>query len=323
VDAAGNVNVSWTDWSLGNPQTFFTQWTNRGATFSATQNLSNDAGFASGVQMAADSKGNLDVVWADDAPGWSQIFFSQLPGAKKANQRPVAVAGPDQTVDCTGQGCGSVILDGSQSSDSDGDTLKFMWQDELNNPVGSSAVATVTVPLGTHTFTLTVTDSAGLSATAVTHVTVRDTKPPTLQVSLSPNVIRPREHRLVQVNATISVSDVCDANPMVKLISITSNDPADRGRHSVSDVQAVGGGPIPLGTDVRSFLLRAEHSEGGKDLVYTITYSATDASGNTTTATAQVAVVRHSSGGSHNGSRDEDDDKRDKRDNKEHNPSRD
>jgi hypothetical protein len=95
----------------------------------------------------------------------------------------------------------------------------------------------------------------------------------------------------------------------VKLVTITSNDPADRGHRKVNDVQAVGGGAVAFGTDVRSFLLRAENTEHGKDLVYTITYSATNAWGNTTTATAQVVVARHSSSGPHNGSQDDDDDK--------------
>jgi hypothetical protein len=259
--------------------------------------------------MAADSKGNLDVVWSDtdDALGVNQIFFRRsFSNPKKANQPPVANAGPDQTVECTGHGCALVTLDGSKSSGPDGDTLSFVWQDESNKQVGTSAVTQLAVPMGAHTFTLTVTYAGGVPSTAVTHVTVRDTTPPTLQVSLSPNVIRSREQKLVRVNATVKVSDVCDPNPTVKLLSITSNDPAERGRHRVSDVQAVGGGPLHFGTDVRSFLLRAEHSERGKDIVYTITYSATDASGNTTTATAQVRVGRYSSGPSHNGAWDED-----------------
>jgi hypothetical protein len=311
VDAAGNINVSWTDTNLGNPQIFFKQSIDGGVMFSTTQNLSNDAGlgFASEVQMAADSKGNLDVVWSDtdDALGVNQIFFRRsFSNPKKANQPPVANAGPDQTVECTGHGCALVTLDGSKSSGPDGDTLSFVWQDESNKQVGTSAVTQLAVPMGAHTFTLTVTYAGGVPSTAVTHVTVRDTTPPTLQVSLSPNVIRSREQKLVRVNATVKVSDVCDPNPTVKLLSITSNDPAERGRHRVSDVQAVGGGPLHFGTDVRSFLLRAEHSERGKDIVYTITYSATDASGNTTTATAQVRVGRYSSGPSHNGAWDED-----------------
>jgi hypothetical protein len=163
--------------------------------------------------------------------------------------------------------------------------------------------------MGTHMFTLTVTDSASLSATAVTHVTVRDMQPPSLQVSLSPSVMRSRDNRLVRVNATVKVSDTCDPNPAVKLVSITSTDPADRGRSKVNDVQAVGGGAVAFGTDVRAFLLRAEDTAHGKDLVYTITYSATNAWGNTSTATAQVVVARHSSGGPHSGPRDDEEDK--------------
>jgi len=88
----------------------------------------------------------------------------------------------------------------------------------------------------------------------------------------------------VQITAQIQASDVCDANPAIQLVSITSNG-SDSG-----DIQAVGGGPIAFGTDVRSFLLRAVRSGEGKDRVYTVTYNAKDASGNTTVASAQVRV---------------------------------
>src|SRR6202035_3024155 len=56
------------------------------------------------------------------------------------------------------------------------------------------------------------------------------------------------------------------------------------------DVQAVGGGPVAFGTDVRSFLLRAALAHGGVDGVYTVTYAVKDASGNTTSVAAQVEV---------------------------------
>jgi endo-1,4-beta-xylanase len=134
---------------------------------------------------------------------------------------------------------------------------------------------------------LTVTDTGGLTSTATTHVTVRDTTPPLLQVSVSPSYLTPPNHKLVQVTANVQASDVCDANPAVQLVSITSN--ASRNSDG-SDVQAVGGGPVAFGTDVRSFLLRAELVHGNEDRIYTITYQATDASGNTTVATAQVGV---------------------------------
>jgi len=324
VDAAGNVNVGWTDTDTaqGNTQIFFTQSTDHGAVFPAKQNLSNDDGFAADVQMAADSKGNLEVTWSDDASGVSQIYFSRYSNPLKVNHPPVANAGLDQTLQCAGSAGTPVILDASASSDPDGDTLAFLWKDEANNVVGNSAVVPWTVSMGTHTFTVTVTDTGGLSSTAVTHVIVKDTNPPTLRVSLSPNVLRPREHRLVLVAATIDASDLCDPKPTVKLVSIFSNDPDDRGhRGRRSDVQAIGGGPVPFGTDVRSFLLRPEESERGRHLVYTITYSATDASGNTTSATAQVRVAHHTSDdrrddsdheSRHNGDRDDDDHSKDR-----------
>jgi endo-1,4-beta-xylanase len=45
-----------------------------------------------------------------------------------------------------------------------------------------------------------------------------------------------------------------------------------------------------FGTDDREFLLRAERSGLGNGRVYTITYQAKDASGNTTVASTQVVV---------------------------------
>jgi hypothetical protein len=176
-------------------------------------------------------------------------------------------------------------LNGSASTDPDGTALSYAWTDEAGNVMGTSAIAQLSVTMGTHTFTLTVTNSAGLTSTATTHVTVRDTMAPTLSVTLSPNDLWPPNHKLVQINATVVATDTCDANPSVQLVSITSNDPLDG-----DDVQAVGGGQVPFGTDVRSFMLSAQRSSSQTDRVYTVTYAAKDASGHTTTATAQVQV---------------------------------
>lgn len=293
VDATGNVNVNWEDTAPGNYQIFYSQSTDHGVTFSAPLNLANDTGLAMDPQSAADSKGNLAVVWTDNTPGVNQIFFSRLANQQKQNQPPVANAGPDQLLECAGPSGALVTLDGSASSDPDGDALTFVWKDDNNNIVGTTARVQLTVALGAHTFTLTVTDTAGLSDTAMTHVTVQDLNPPTLQVSLSPNVLKEKYGKLVKVTATINVSDACDPNPKVALVSITSSDPPDSGHHDRLDVEAVGGGPVAFGTDVKSFLLRAERPEHGKDLVYTVTYSATDAAGNTATSSAQVRVARH------------------------------
>lgn len=292
LDAGGNIDVAWEDSTPGNQEIFFSRSTNSGASFSAPLNLSNDPGLSLAPDMAADNSGNLNVTWQDGlTTGVSQILFSRLAGTV-ANQAPVANAGPDQTVDCAGPNGASVTLDGSKSNDPDGDALSFVWKDQAGNMVGTTAVVQTTVSLGAHVFTLTVTDSAGLSSTATTHVTVGDTIPPALQIMLSPNVLWPPNHRLIPITATVEASDTCDANPSVTLDSITSNEP-DNGLgdgDQPDDIQAIGGGPVPFGTDVRTFLLRAERSGMGNGRVYTVTYTAKDAAGNTASASAQVIV---------------------------------
>ena len=127
---------------------------------------------------------------------------------------------------------------------------------------------------------------------ATTRVTVRDTTAPSLTVTLSPNALWPPNHRLVQVTATVVASASCDPHPAVVLLSITSNEPDDGlgDGDQPNDIQAVGGGPIPFGTDVQSFLLRAERSGMGTGRIYTVTYMARDASGNQSSASAQVSV---------------------------------
>jgi len=292
IDAGANINVAWEDDTPGNEDIFFSRSTDSGATFSASLNLSNDARLSLAPDVVADKNGNINVTWQDATPGISQIFFSRLSGGTVANQQPVANAGADQTLECSGPNGSSVTLDGSKSSDPDGDVLSFVWKDEAGNTVGMTAIVQATVSLGTHTFTLTVTDPAGLSSTATTKVTVGDTSPPTLQVMLSPNLLWPPNHKLIPITATVGASDTCDASPTVTLVSITSNEP-DNGLgdgDQPNDIQAIGGGPIPFGTDVRWFLLRAERSGMGSGRVYTVTYATKNASGNTVSASAKVTV---------------------------------
>lgn len=108
-----------------------------------------------------------------------------------------------------------------------------------------------------------------------------DTTPPTLSVSLNPATIWPPNDKLVPVTATITVKDDYDPEPEIKLESITANETlAD------SDIQ-----DAQIGTDDRNFSLIAKRA--GNNLtgrIYTVTYSATDASGNKATASATVTV---------------------------------
>lgn len=203
------------------------------------------------------------------------------------NRSPIAKAGPDQTVECSSPNGTLVTLDGSGSSDPDGDVLSFEWRDTANNLIGMTPAVGLTLPLGTHTFTLTVDDGQGGTASDSVVITVHDTIAPTLNFTLTPNVLFPPNHKLVQIDGAIQVSDICDPSPTIVLVSISSNEP-DNGLgdgDTASDIQG-----DSMGTDDRSFLLRAERGGTGTGRIYTVRYRAMDASGNMTFATAEVTV---------------------------------
>ena len=111
--------------------------------------------------------------------------------------------------------------------------------------------------------------------------------PPSLQVSLSPAMLSRPNHRLVPITATIRVRDDSDPAPVVTLVSIESNQP-DNGLgdgDTSGDIQ-----DAAIGTDDRSFLLRAERAGGRSDRIYTVTYRARNSAGVEATATAEVRV---------------------------------
>ena len=97
----------------------------------------------------------------------------------------------------------------------------------------------------------------------------------------------PNNHKLVLVTATITTSDTCDASPDVRLVSITSTEP-DNGTGDGDQPNDIQG--AAFNTDDRQFLLRNERSGKGRGRIYTITYSATDDSGNATVRQATVTV---------------------------------
>lgn len=98
--------------------------------------------------------------------------------ATEDNGGPVANAGPDQTV----QPGDSVTLDGSDSSDPDGDPLQFAWT-LVTRPSGSAATLTSTTSAtprfvadeaGTYELSLTVSDGADTSTPDTVRVYAED-----------------------------------------------------------------------------------------------------------------------------------------------------
>jgi Periplasmic copper-binding protein (NosD) len=127
---------------------------------------------------------------------------------------------------------------------------------------------------------LAVTD---IGADEVTTV-ASDTTPPTISCSATPNVLWPPNQSLVAVTVTLNATD--DSGSVRVTLDAVTNSQADSGldRSDLpNDIQG-----WTAGTDDRSGYLRAERFEAFR--VYTLTYSATDPSGNTATCQTTVTV---------------------------------
>ncbi|NOZ75626.1 MAG: DUF5011 domain-containing protein [FCB group bacterium] len=166
------------------------------------------------------------------------------------NNAPIANAGIDQTFDCV-VGAATVVLDGSASSDPDGNILSYTWS-ENGASLATGANPTISLGGGAHTITLTVSDGE-LSATDEVVVTVStDNDAPVITM----NGDNPLQTICLYGYADpgVTVADNCDTNPVVTMTSTV-------------DTSAVGS--------------------------YSVTYTATDASGNSSSVTRTVDVINH------------------------------
>lgn len=208
---------------------------------------------------------------------------------------PVADAGDDQTVECTGNSSADVTLDGTGSSDPNDDIVTWEWFELYGQPdqklLGTGETLKVSLHLGTHVITLVVTDAAGKTATDEVTIDVVDTTPPKVHVAVSPNRLWPPNHRMVNVHAEVTV-DECGPY-VVSLESVTSNEPDNGLGDGDTENDIVG---VETGTPDYDFQLRAERSGTGSGRVYTIRYRVTDAVGLETFAEAKVRVP-HNQGG--------------------------
>ena len=144
--------------------------------------------------------------------------------------------------------------------------------------------------LGPTVVQFTATDDNGNQRTCTGTVTVQDTQAPTIAFTLNPTSLWPPNHRLVPIGATVTVGDVCNPGAGFVLTSITSSQP-DNGQgdgNTVADIQGAA-----YGTPDLRFLLRAERSPLFGTRIYTVVYTASDGSGNSTPATHTVIVPQN------------------------------
>jgi thrombospondin type 3 repeat protein len=214
---------------------------------------------------------------------------------------PTANAGAGRIVECGSFAGGSVVLDGSGSSDANStpgtndDIVLYEWFEdfgtEAETRLGEGETLDVTLALGPHSITLRVTDTFGVSSTDSILLRVDDTIAPVAKVVPDPALLWPPNHRMVPVSLSVSVEDACDPSPRVTLVSVTSSEPDDApgdgdGR-TPNDIQG-----ISPGTSDTEVSLRAERHGSGRGRIYTIMYSVTDQAGNSVATRTEVAVPR-------------------------------
>lgn len=167
VDSTGTVYVA----DSGNNR--IQKFTSTGAFIEACGTAgSADGEFSSPLDVGVDSTGNMYV--ADGGNDRVQKF-----GAAAA--LPIADAGDDQVVECAGATT-SVALDGTGSTAGSGTINSYTWKEGATT-LGTGAMLNVSLPAGSHTITLTVTDTGGGSDSDDVVINIVDTTAPIIHLN--------------------------------------------------------------------------------------------------------------------------------------------
>jgi hypothetical protein len=191
-----------------------------------------------------------------------------------------ADAGPDQVLECTSAAGAAATLDGSRSSL--GPDLSYAWKGVFGTV--EAMIATVTMPLGTTTATLEVSDGTRKAQDAL-EITVGDTQAPLISAaSANPPVLWPPNRQWVPVTVSASAADVCDPGVRCAIEKVSSNEGAKRDDDSSRDWEITG--------DL-TLRLRADRAATGSGRLYSIGIACSDASGNRARRNVEVAVPLH------------------------------
>ena len=154
--------------------------------------------------------------------------------------------------------------------------------DEGPLDVTTSGAVDVNTP-GDYTLMYSATNGS-LTTTITRVVRVRDTIAPELTaLQLTPDLLSPANHRLVDVLAAYATSDA-SGTPSCAL-RVSSSEPANGRGDGNTAVDSIV-------IDAQHVQLRAERSTQGRDRIYTVTVSCSDDAGNASSESATVAVPK-------------------------------
>lgn len=184
------------------------------------------------------------------ASSQASVSVTVLP---EINGGPVANAGPDRQVAPVHDGnpatdTATVTLSGADSTDPDGDPLSYWWRNAAGDPLSASVMLTWGLPVGSHTFTLRVTDPYGASSEDRVTITVQP----------EPNAVP-----VARAGADQQVALPHDGNASTQTATVTLN--GDGSTDADGDPLAYqwltpGGSPLGAGATLTRELMAGEHS---------------------------------------------------------------
>ncbi len=200
----------------------------------------------------------------------------------------------------------TVVTLGGNVSDFDGDSVEYQWKEgsdvlsfgtietiEGGYPVTLEPYTTANLGLGVHVFVLEVCDGHSLPVTSTITVEIKDTGEPTLAPVPNQTILWPPNHKMVDIVIEANASDESGL-PVTLTAQVKSNEPID-GLGDGDTAPDWAELQIDQGTGTITLQLRAERSGSDNGRVYTITITATDDSGNSSTADVEI-IVPHDKG---------------------------
>ena len=119
-------------------------------------------------------------------------------------------------------------------------------------------------------------------------VTGGDSEPPVVTVNTTPTALWPVNHKLVRIDVEVTAIDNLDLNPVISFESVVSTEASNANGDGNTDDDIVI-------NEAGEIFVRAERSGSGEGRFYTITYRATDNSGNVGFGSADIAVPHDNS----------------------------